>query len=291
MKRKLVSQAGQALTITVPIEWIRSNGLSAGDEVDVQLFERELILSSTNKVPGKKIKLELTNQPEKLSYVKLNAAYAKGVDEIELTGLYPDLKQNIGYAVVSQKQDKYVIRDVSGQTSENLDEILKRVFQMLINFYDSAISDIFGPEKETIEGLNRRDEEINKFVLFLQRAIIKMAHPDPAGGKIMFAYSYMLEIIGDEILRLWRTNIQNKTKKDAKIKELIMLSNQSLQKAFEVYYQENPERMRELMVLRDNIRKKTSSMLKNNFSEIVLHANKIAEDAYDLTHLSLMKKI
>ena len=187
----------------------------------------------------------------------------------------------------------YIIRDISGVSSENLDNIFKRVFQMILNFYDQAVDDIFGENKESYETVKQIDGEVNKFVLFLQRSIMKLSYPDPVVGRIMFAYSFALEKIGDEILRIWRTNIENKVKKDKKTKEIILLSKKGLEKAFEVYYQSSPEKVKEIMKIKDSIRKKSIKLLNINpaTTKFLMHSVKIVEDSSDLTHLALMKKL
>ena len=195
MKRKLVKQAGQAVTITLPIDWIRKNNLKPGDEIDIEASEKDLILRSDKKIIGEKIKLNLTDLQKRIKYTYLNAAYAKGVDEIELEaekGFFPDFNQNIGYAVVSHNKNIYTIKDISGVSQENLDEIFKRVFQMILGFYNKAINNIFGETKESFETVRRIDTEINKFALFLERSIMKLSYPDPSIGRIMFAYSFCI---------------------------------------------------------------------------------------------------
>ena len=103
---------------------------------------------------------------------------------------------------------------------------------------------------------------------------------------------FALEKIGDEILRLWRTDIQNNVKKDKKIKELVELSREGLQTAFEVYYQSSPEKIKQLIKLRETIRSKALKINPNpDTAKFIMHALKIIEDSYDLTHLSLMKKL
>ncbi|MBR9692211.1 AbrB/MazE/SpoVT family DNA-binding domain-containing protein [Candidatus Woesearchaeota archaeon] len=296
MRRKLVKQAGQAVTITLPIEWVRSNGLKPGDEIDVEAHEKDLVLNSGKKIIGSSIKVKTTASPRRMRFMYINAAYAKGIDEIELEldkEAYPELDQEIGYAVVSQKDKKYIIRDVSGVSSEDLDEIFKRVFQMIIKFYDSAVEDIFGENKESYETVRKMDHEINKFALFLQRSIMKQSYPDPGIGKILFAYSFALEKIGDEILRLWRTNIENKVKKDNKVKELVLLSKEGLAKAFAIYYQTSDEKIKEAVKIRKEVRNKSLKLFDINpaTAKFIMHAIKITEDSYDLTHLSLMKKL
>ena len=296
MKRKLIKQAGQALTITLPIEWIRSNGLKPGDEIEVESVEKDLMLKTRKKTVTGSIKLNTTGFERRTKYNYTNAAYAKGIDEIKLEsdkGYYPDLSQDLGYAVISQKGNSFIIRDIGGASFENLDEIFKRVFQMVMGFYESAFEDIFGESKEPFETAEKIDSEINRFVLFLQRQIIKSSHPDPAMGKIMFAYSFALEKIGDEILRLWRTNIQGKVTKNKQVKELVMLSKKGLQKSFEIYYQTSSQNENEMLEIKDTIRKRAINVLNidADTSKFVTHALNILEDAADLTHLSLMKRI
>lgn len=296
MKRKLIQQAGQALTITVPVEWARKNGLKAGDEIELEESEKDIILKAGRKTLGGSVEIDTENFTERMHYSYLNAAYARGVDEIAMKcRIYPDLNQNIGMAVVSQKDNMVTVRDVSGVSSENLDEIFKRVFQMIMNFYYSAVEDIFGAEKATRSSIEKLDIEINKFSLFLQRSIMKRSYPDAELGRILFAYSFELEIIGDEILRLWRANVEEcrKIKKNSQLKELIKMSKEGLQKSFEIYYQSSSQKIKELMILRDSVREKSAKLMKSmpEYSSFIIRAVKIIEDAKDLTHLSLMKKL
>ena len=44
MKRKVIKQASQAYTITLPIDWVRQNQISNKSEVDVTVSERSLII-------------------------------------------------------------------------------------------------------------------------------------------------------------------------------------------------------------------------------------------------------
>ncbi len=169
--------------------------------------------------------------PKNTKYYLINAAYAVGVDKIKLEikrADYPNLDVSMGYAIVDQKERQLVVKDIGGRSSENLDEIFKRSFQMILGFYDSAIEDIFERHVKNYESVRNRDREINKFIIFLQRAIMKKSYADSSEGKIMFTYSYSLEKIGDEVLRLWRTDINSKVIKNKKVKEIVSLSREAL---------------------------------------------------------------
>ena len=296
MRRKLVKQAGQAVTVTLPIVWIRKNGLDPGDEVDLIDKGKSILIKSGKKTVTGSIDLDIKDFSRRMKYVYINSAYALGVDEIDLDteeGYYHDLSQNMGFALVSQKGDKSIIKDLGGVSPENMDEIFKRAFQMLMEFYDKAVDDIFGDSKENMRTLNKIDGEINKFTLFLQRSIMKLSYPSSTTGRIMFAYSFELEKIGDEILRLWRSSIETKIKKDSKIKDIVLLAREALQKSFEVYYQSSPKKIKELFELKDKTRLKFSKLkdIDSNTTMFLMHAVKIIEDSSDLIPLALMKKL
>jgi phosphate uptake regulator len=300
MKRKVIRQANQAYTITLPIDWVRKNKIDKNSEVDLAVNEKSLIINSENTDFGGSIKLDVSELSPRNIHEHLTALYARGYDEIEITSdkdissiITSRLSSTIGFALVSQSKDKYIIRDISPSNYPNLDDIFKRVFQMLILFYDSAFSDIFGEQKETLENLKSRDIEINKFCLYLERAVNKSAYQNPVNSRILFAYSYMLEKISDEIERAWRTNIRYKPKKSKEVKELVSLSKQCLEKAFDLYYQFNPKIVDGIYSLREKVRE-ISLKVKDKDPEtirFVRHNVKIAEDLADLNHLALIRKL
>lgn len=297
MKRKVIKQANQAFTITLPIEWVRKNQINEKSEVNVDIIEKSLIINSNKPTVGGKVKADINGIEIKGVGGILNALYAKGVDEIELhcekdisSDLIFYLNQNLGYALVEQKQNIYIIRDVKGGETQNLDEIFKRVFQMILLSYEFAIKDIFGEGKETLESLRARDIEVNKFCLYLQRAINKMSYPDSIKGRALFTYSFFIEKIGDEVYRLWKTSIDYRVRKNKEIKELMKLSLEGLGKAFDLYYQFNVRKVGEIFEIRNKIREKAIKLkrLDANTTKFVRYAVKIVEEATDLTPLTLM---
>ncbi|HME86972.1 MAG TPA: hypothetical protein VKE88_01010 [Candidatus Nanoarchaeia archaeon] len=299
MKRKLIKQANAAYTLTLPIEWIRKNKLSGKSEVEVSISEKSLIISTDSGVHGGSAVIQADGLTRRTLYTQLSAAYARGVDEIKIISkkdisseLTKSLTSTMGFAIISQKDDTYLIKDISGGVYSDLDEIFKRVFQVILLFYEAAINDVFGTQEETIEGLQARDTEVNKFCLYLQRAINRMSYADPINGRILFTYSFALEKISDEIERLWRTNIKQKVKKSTAIRELMEISKESFSKSFELYYSFNPKKIDAIYAIRENVREKSLSLLNldSSTSRFIRHVVKIAEDSADLTHLTSMRR-
>jgi len=300
MKRKLVKQAGQAVTITLPIQWIREHNLKAGDEIDIQENEKNLILQTENKTSQGKVTIDGRNFKRiRMTYHFLNAAYTKGIDEVTFLSkkCFIDLQQQMGYAVIQQKGEEHTMQDISGTATEKIDDIFKRVFQMVITNYEKAMKDIFNEQKENHESIRQSDVEINKFTNFLERAIMKQTYADAATGKILFAFAFSLERIGDTILRLWRPIINYKSarqwvKNNKEAKELSTTTQTMLEKAFLLYYNPTAKVIEETIQLREKAREQGKTLLeKGKAVEFVMHTLKIAEDAYDLTQLSLMKSM
>lgn len=300
MRRKVIKQAGQAYTITLPIEWVREHGIDKKSEVDVDTVEKSLIITSPTRVRGESIHVDVEGFTEKNLYLHLASLYARGVDEITLSSsknisseIMRSLANFIGFALVDQKKGEYVLRDMNGGAIPQIDDIFKRVFQMILLFYDAAIVDIFGKQKEDLESLKARDVEVNKFCLYLQRAINKRSYSSAINGRVLFTYSYMLEKISDEIERFWRTNIKYKVTKTKTLHELMQVSRETLARAFDFYYQKSPQMVDEIYKLRDKTREVSMNLLKLDLAtaRVVRHCVKISEDAADLSHLALMQDI
>jgi len=298
MRRKVIKQANQAYTITLPIDWVRENEIDKTRELEIETHEKTITLTNPGKTARKKVVINTTGASVQEMYRIINALYAKGIDEIELTTdectskISEALNNTIGYALVSKEKDTFIIKDIGGTTHENLDEIFKRTFQMILSFFSSAIEDIFKENEETLPGLKARDREINKFAHYLQRAINKKSYPDQIKGRVLFTYSFELEKMGDEIERLWRTHIKYKINTTKEIEKLAKDSLRVVEKVFESYFIENTKNPVEVYKMRNKLREDSMKIKDNAITtRAVRHIVKIAEEAVDLTHLNLMMKL
>ena len=297
MRRKVIKQARQAYTVTLPIEWVREHGIEKKAEVDVDIIENSLLITSLNKTKGESVRFSAEGLSERNLYVHLASLYSRGVDEVIVetskdisTEITRSLRNLLGFVLIEQREKEYCLRDL-GLSYPQLDDIFKRVFQMVILFYEAAFKDIFGFQQETLDSLKMRDIEVNKFCLYLQRAINKKSYANTINGRILFTYSFMLEKMSDEIERLWRTNIKYKVFKNKVIKELMIGSKETLARAFDFYYQKNQVLIDRIYRGRDKVREVSMELVKPDLmtARFVHHIVKIAEDAADLTHLALVR--
>ena len=84
MKRKVIKQANQAYTITLPISWARENNLDKNSEVDLTAEGNALLIQTDSKVKGEVVKLEINKINQREIRMQLAALYARGADEIRI---------------------------------------------------------------------------------------------------------------------------------------------------------------------------------------------------------------
>ena len=261
--------------------------------------EKSIVISTDSPREVKKISIDATEWQERTIMNTITALYSLGADEIKIISkkdiseyVRKALNNVMGFALVSENHNEYVIKEINSGEYQHLDEVFKRVFQIILAFYESAIKDIFGEEKEKLSSMSLRDIEVNKFCLYLQRAVNKSSYADVIKSRAIFTYSFALEKISDEIERLWRTNIKYKPTKPKELKSLAQMSSEGLGKAFEVFYQFSNNLMEELYSIREKARDKASTIKSTDphVVRMMRHIIKIVEDAADLNHLSIMLK-
>ena len=296
MKRKVVKQAGGAYTITLPIEWVRDNGIKKGCEVDLKINGKSLHIRNEGDVKVKKIKINVSGFNFKKVYLHLNSLYSAGFDEIEVVSdkdisslLVRAVDSLLGYALVSSCEGKCVLKDIGGGGNADLNEIFKRVFQAVLQFYENCIDDIFGEEKETQEGSSMRDKEINKLCLYLERSINKMSFGNSTYERSLFTYAFELERIADNIIRLWRANIIDKPKKSGKLNDLALDVKKMLANSFDLFYNFNSTYLEKSYTLRENVRK--AGGFSKGEERLSRYMFEINESVVDLNPLILMMRL
>src|SRR3989338_5785197 len=83
MKRRVIKQGNNTLTITLPRKWAEKHGIKAGEEIEVEEKSETLLISSSN---GKQIatkEIDLSDFGPLIPRV-IYALYKKGYDKIHL---------------------------------------------------------------------------------------------------------------------------------------------------------------------------------------------------------------
>ncbi len=288
MNRKIIAQGGQAYTITLPIKWVREHGVDKLSEIDVIELENSLVLRAPEVQSSKSVTIALSQKPKRLHRLYISCAYAAGYDEVIVDQKIDakDLTQCLGFVIV-RSNSQTVIKDISGVASQNIEEIFKQLFQMIISHYKEAMRLLFVEKNYNSALLRERDIEINKFCWYLLRAVVKHKYTNSLESKLLFAYAYNLEQLSDEIVRMYAGARREACTKE--VHTIVMRGEQVLEFAFNALHSKmSSERV---YTLRDTLRTKSYESITAKNAIVLKRFVKVIELATDLSQLTTIKHI
>lgn len=279
MKRKIVKQGKNALTISLPAEWTKKFNLKAGDEVDAT--EEEGFLKINAKASGERtVEIDIKELNEALVWTYIISAYRKGYDELKIKFKKEQIEliQKIvnallGLAIIEQTQDSCIVRDLSEHPSEKeFKNIMRRIFYLIEEIGDSALKALKEKNKDTLRNIEYQDYNINKFANFCLRLISKKSLSSSSD----FVVSE-LENVGDEYTRL---ALDLSTEKIFKISKEVLEIFEETNKLFivfhEFYYNFSNQRATDIVNRKNKLNKMINSVSKSREETIVIfHLSKI----------------
>jgi phosphate uptake regulator len=270
MKRKIIRQGHNTLTLTLPTRWAKKVNLKAGDEVDLEEKGNALILNSLVQKREKSCTIDIRDFTIPLLWRYFQSAYRSGCDEIKI--LHDPAKKEyedayhyyttqfdyaklgekvppkpviallqevtnrfIGMEVVDSGKGYYLIKEMAEVSSKEFDHSLRRIFLIIRQLFDRVIDAISHGEindAQLCKELHTIDLNVDKFVDYCARILNKIDTDVPENKKsLMFSSLFILELIGDEFKYIGKhIALSKKSVKD--ITELAKMARAH----FELYY-------------------------------------------------------
>ncbi|MFA5797714.1 MAG: AbrB/MazE/SpoVT family DNA-binding domain-containing protein [Candidatus Woesearchaeota archaeon] len=236
MEKKLTTQGPKnrkSYTVTLPIEWIKNQKLDKNKQVELTIVSDRIIISS-QKHESQRAIIDEKDYPDVLIKV-LQIYYRKGFDELKIFIHSPQSiakiaqimeKHMIGFEIIEQKKEYIIIKDITKDSSDEFNIVLRRVFLLLLEFFEAS-------ESAEIDSLDRN---ISRLVNYCQRIIIKRGHVQYADTPLLFMMLDRLEKLKDEFV--WLLGPALHKKQSVYIKELHTL----LRTAYELFYTFDPQK-------------------------------------------------
>lgn len=209
MKRRVIKQGNNTLTITLPRKWARDAGIKSGDELEVEEKEGALCINSSSELPLKKIQVNMGS----LGVLKnrtIIGLYRFGYDEVELFYDSPELissiravlNECIGFEIVKQGNKSVLIKDLTGRLNLDFKMMLRRLFLILKGMIEDGFLALEKKDLALLKTIPSRDIEINKFSQAGMRYLFK-TETFPEKLVIYFLILNNLELIGDEYKKMF----------------------------------------------------------------------------------------
>lgn len=116
MRRKVIRQGHDTLTITLPREWVKKLNIKSGDEIDVMEKDRNLIITTENNPGASSITVDISDLTPAVIWRYILSAYRAGYNEIRVVGMEKSRK-NIDSSFSYKTNLDYLLNKKATMTS------------------------------------------------------------------------------------------------------------------------------------------------------------------------------
>jgi len=183
-----------------------------GEELEVTEEGNKVVISTENINSLGKIEIDITGMERTIIQYYLFSAYILGYNEIKLIFKEPEIVHFrkhekheklkavdliselvtylIGVEITDQKEKYCIIKDMSDTTTEDFDNVLRRIFLLILTFADDSLEAIKQNNKTGLGHMHRlRYKHIRKFNYFCLRYLNLGCLKDP---KKIIPYSQLI---------------------------------------------------------------------------------------------------
>ncbi len=181
MKRRVIKQGNNTLTLTLPRAWAKQHGISAGDELDVEEAENKLVIHSSRQHIPTVTAFHIESGSEAYLYRILRNLYTSGAEELELT--YDDhsvlaLLQKyssrfLGWEYLEQDDTHCRIKNYASYDTENFHELYKKSFAAILSMAERLLYDAKLKKKPNRETFGHVNDTVHRFVNYCRKMLMQ----------------------------------------------------------------------------------------------------------------------
>ncbi|HRZ86030.1 MAG TPA: hypothetical protein P5277_04610 [Candidatus Paceibacterota bacterium] len=272
MKRKIIKQGHNTLTITLPSEWVKKLNLSSGGEIDVCERDNGLFLSTEKNNLHRKKEVDLDDMDIPTVWKYFMACYREGYDEI-VVNFKPDkrfdnpykfitqhhldsryikdknqqtvlefihgvVNRFIGFEIVDHGKNYVIIKDMGEPSSREFDNALRRIFLLLQEMIEETCNGLREEDPQILAHIPDVDINLDKFHDYCIRILNKIGNKDSRKTHILFTTLYLLELMGDEFKNISTHLIRDFSKSEFKnIFEIADSIKEQIDLFYSLFYQ------------------------------------------------------
>jgi phosphate uptake regulator len=274
MKRKIIKQGHNTLTLTLPADWVKRLNLKSGDEIDIAEKENTLIINTDGNHKEMSCEIDIRGFTVPLLWRYFQSAYRAGCDEIKVffdssKKEYEDAyhyyttqfeyaklgekvppkpaiamiqeitNRFIGVDVIESGNGYCIIREMAQVSEKEFEHSLRRIFLVILQMFDIIIEAI---EKNKIRDpslckeIHTIDLNVDKLVDYCSRILNKISTHFPDNHKpLIFSSLFILELIGDEFKYIGKhLALTQQSVKD--VTRLAKMNKEHFERYYKLYY-------------------------------------------------------
>ncbi|MEK6914818.1 MAG: hypothetical protein AABW83_04160 [Nanoarchaeota archaeon] len=314
MKRKIIKQGNDTLTITLPRKWCQKFCVKAGDEINLEENNNILMINSDKLKDSSEIRISFNELNQQLIWRNIYAAYRSGYDTIRVDFNPKDNYKNIytclvdhrekiimssieviqdavsgmqGMVIMDQKKDYCILKDLSEITDKEFDNTLRRIFFIIEGMGEDTLGLFNEKDKNLVKSINVADNNIDRFSNYCFRILNRKGYKTFNKTSVIYSIILILEFIADEYKKVSR-HIVELEKSNKLIHSIFENTNKLFLDFHKTFYNLNNKNMMSLHKDIENLEEKLKSIkLKDKEIEILHHLKKIKRFIVDLIPLRI----
>ena len=207
MKRTINLVGQNTLTVSLPSEFVKKQGLKKGQEIEVEEEGSELVIRTKKKIELEK-KVLKAEEIKLIARRYINALNRKGIDEIEISyenekdleEVKKALKKELStYEIVKKSDGICLIKSISELDEKEFDNLLRRTL-ILLKEMVSVLGEAYKEkDKNKLKEILELEELNNRLTCLLRRALNKKGHKDHKNTILYYLILDQLEKAADEL--------------------------------------------------------------------------------------------
>jgi phosphate uptake regulator len=314
MKRRVIKQGHNTLTITIPRKWALQYSVNPGDELDVRQRGNELVISTgSQQLKSEKMDVDISSLDRSSTVILIQALYRYGYDTIEVSTKEPSFTyvrtgkpvavskvvhdivgRFIGSEIISSSPKSFTIKRISKESNEDFDAVLRNVFRLLNDMVEVFVQALETKDMTLLESMEQHHVNLKKFVNYCLRLLNKFGKGDVRKTTFYFAIIQYLSKIEDLIKNMARYMIMYKYNVGPQAVNTIKEIQKAVSMYYSLFYDYSLKRVSEWNKFRDQVRSRyygTISSLSKDELVVTAGLMQILELLIDMTELRMALEI
>lgn len=309
MKRRVIKQGHNTLTLTLPSKWVKDLNIHAGDEIELIEKEKGILLTS-EKHQGeiKKIEFNISDMDIPTIWKHFMSVYREGYDEVKVnfnqkleidnpykfmteyrfdketkkkpnkiqvtSALQGFVNRFIGFEIVEHSKDYILIKDMGAPTYKEFENSLRRVFLLFQQMAEETLNSIEIGDTSNLNSIHDIDINLDKFHDYCIRVLNKTGCQNGKKHHLLFSTLYLLEMAADEFknISIHLTNDFSNSK-FGNIRKMVEYIKEQIGNYYDLFYRFDEKKV-----------KKISELDQRTYIEVPEMYKKASEDEKEVFH-------
>ena len=292
MRRRVIKQGNNTLTITLPRKWTEQRSIKAGDELDVDETGAELRIHPGGAPLASDKTIDLKDAEFAAARV-LTQCYKQGYANVHLVFSSPKVaralqdevrKTLMTYEVLNVTRTSCTVQSLSQERPEDFDMMLRKVFQVTIAMAENGLEQLSQGKVDGLEEIASLEGANNRFTAFCHRIISQHGYKSPNKATVMYTVIWQLEKIADELKFLLQHVARTQTKITKSQSDNLKEAIKMLQLLYAYFYKPEMDTLHSVTTLRKSLTNRINAEFgRKGDVKIDHHTLVITEKVFDLS--------